>query len=296
MRTFINASDENRYMGFVSTFIESNNYPFEVVNKLKAEISKTGALPAFNEFKKTVNETLDAYLGENTRAFTNSDILDLIKLNSNHLPDTNGAQAIYSFIQRSESYEKLQERLTTWYDGYMNRVSGWYKRKMQFAVIWIATITVLALNLDAIEITKAIYRDSSLREHIVATAEQYSESEFAVATRNDSIDQDSIKRLYHKIQANIDSIETLGIPMYWNLTEAEKECKCNRMEAIGKKLNWQKILGLLLMVLAISMGAPFWFDVFNKFLKVRSTGKAETQNSANQGQQSSNNPAPSGNT
>ena len=34
-----------------------------------------------------------------------------------------------------------------------------------------------------------------------------------------------------------------------------------------------KIVGLLLTVLAISLGAPFWFDLLNKFMVVRSTVK-----------------------
>jgi hypothetical protein len=34
-----------------------------------------------------------------------------------------------------------------------------------------------------------------------------------------------------------------------------------------------KILGLLLTAFAISLGAPFWFDVLNKIIVVRSTVK-----------------------
>jgi hypothetical protein len=34
-----------------------------------------------------------------------------------------------------------------------------------------------------------------------------------------------------------------------------------------------KILGLLVTVLAISLGAPFWFDLLNRLVNLRSTGK-----------------------
>ena len=37
---------------------------------------------------------------------------------------------------------------------------------------------------------------------------------------------------------------------------------------------WTKVLGLLLTALAASLGAPFWFDVLNKFMAVRGAGKA----------------------
>jgi hypothetical protein len=40
---------------------------------------------------------------------------------------------------------------------------------------------------------------------------------------------------------------------------------------------WQlwfiKLAGLLLTGLAISQGAPFWFDILNKFMVIRSTVK-----------------------
>jgi hypothetical protein len=35
-----------------------------------------------------------------------------------------------------------------------------------------------------------------------------------------------------------------------------------------------KVLGLLLTMGAASLGAPFWFDVLNKIVTIRSVGKA----------------------
>jgi hypothetical protein len=38
---------------------------------------------------------------------------------------------------------------------------------------------------------------------------------------------------------------------------------------------WQiltKAVGLFLTVLAVSLGAPFWFDMLNKFVNIRSAG------------------------
>jgi hypothetical protein len=34
-----------------------------------------------------------------------------------------------------------------------------------------------------------------------------------------------------------------------------------------------KVIGLLITALAISLGAPFWFDVLNKFMIARSSVK-----------------------
>jgi hypothetical protein len=37
---------------------------------------------------------------------------------------------------------------------------------------------------------------------------------------------------------------------------------------------WSHLLGWIVTVLAISIGAPFWFDLLNKFVNLRSAGRA----------------------
>jgi hypothetical protein len=37
---------------------------------------------------------------------------------------------------------------------------------------------------------------------------------------------------------------------------------------------WAKVLGLLLTALAISLGAPFWFDLLNKVISIRAAGRS----------------------
>jgi hypothetical protein len=34
------------------------------------------------------------------------------------------------------------------------------------------------------------------------------------------------------------------------------------------------LIGLLLTTFAVSLGAPFWFDLLNRFVNIRSAGKA----------------------
>jgi hypothetical protein len=40
---------------------------------------------------------------------------------------------------------------------------------------------------------------------------------------------------------------------------------------------WGKLLGLLLTALAISLGAPFWFDLLNKVISIRSAGRSPAE-------------------
>ena len=41
--------------------------------------------------------------------------------------------------------------------------------------------------------------------------------------------------------------------------------------------SWLKLLGLLLTAIAISLGAPFWFDLLNKVISIRSAGRSPAE-------------------
>lgn len=53
------------------------------------------------------------------------------------------------------------------------------------------------------------------------------------------------------------------------------------------KVDWpQRLLGWFLTIVAVSLGAPFWFDILNKFINIRDAGKkpkTSEQNSADPG-------------
>ncbi len=50
--------------------------------------------------------------------------------------------------------------------------------------------------------------------------------------------------------------------------------------------NVRKIIGLFITAFAICLGAPFWFDLLNKFTKIRGTGKKEGSDAATPSNQS----------
>jgi hypothetical protein len=43
----------------------------------------------------------------------------------------------------------------------------------------------------------------------------------------------------------------------------------------------KKLLGFLITAIAISLGAPFWFDLLNKLVKIRTAGKKEGPDGGN---------------
>ena len=68
-----------------------------------------------------------------------------------------------------------------------------------------------------------------------------------------------------RLTTALDHLKNQGLPIGWPSTEFDANEVCPAIK--------QHALGWLLTAIAVSFGAPFWFDVLNKFMVVRSTVK-----------------------
>ena len=92
---------------------------------------------------------------------------ELNSLNPSPLTDT-----LRSFWQKSDKdTTKLKDHLKFWFDDYMDRVSGWYKKGQQKKLLWIGFLVAIALNVDSLHLLKILSLDDALRNQLVATAE-----------------------------------------------------------------------------------------------------------------------------
>ena len=60
-------------------------------------------------------------------------------------------------------------------------------------------------------------------------------------------------------------MRTFGVPIGWTMDRSALPADLGQWTI--------KIAGLLITALAASMGAPFWFDLVNKLVNLRSAGK-----------------------
>jgi len=77
------------------------------------------------------------------------------------------------------------------------------------------------------------------------------------------------------LKKNQCELEALGLPIGWKLEEWPG---LHFWQPVDFVTRWYPpfrlhFFGWLLTALAISLGAPFWFDLLNKFIVVRSTVK-----------------------
>ncbi|HEU0014898.1 MAG TPA: hypothetical protein VFQ45_14520 [Longimicrobium sp.] len=153
--------------------------------------------------------------------------------------------------------ERLQATLEAWYDSAMDRVSGWYKRSTQWVVFWVGLTAAVAMNVNTITLADYLYRNDTARQALVARAE-------AAAKDSGYVEQD-----YVRARAALDSLD---LPVGWPDTRVVPA----RIDTWWERA-WFFLLipaaGWLLTALATTLGAPFWFDMLNKVMVIRSTVK-----------------------
>jgi len=185
--------------------------------------------------------------------------------------------------------EKFEESVETWFNNSMERLSGWYKRKSQLVNVILAVVVAVAANADSISIAKSLSSDPALRASVAAEAQEFAKThaDDLVPPQTPPADSESAKadpeaakkaaqERATQVKKQLDDyrqqIQKLGVPIGWTERKPGVEDPRNPPEDVG---GWiKKILGLLLTAIAVSLGAPFWFDMLNKVINIRSAGKA----------------------
>ena len=189
------------------------------------------------------------------------------------LPNEELRTALLTLIDEADGdLARARANVEQWYDGAMDRVSGWYKRRTAFTMLALGVGMAAALNADTINIATALSRDATLRATVVAAAEERlgttpESAAQAPAADADQRDQEATQA----VKAAYADVAALGLPIGWVWAPANAD---DLRQLPGSAGGWLlKLLGILLTGFAVSQGAPFWFDLLNKFMVVRSTVK-----------------------
>jgi len=166
----------------------------------------------------------------------------------------------------------------------MDRISGTMKVKYARRFTFVSAIVItLLLNADTIEISKYLYNSPDARAKIAAKAYETSTDETMRQDMNrirqratvlDDTTKLTIDQLNDSLKAKIDAINQANaalkesIPLGW--TRSEFTAQMDAEDWIAFVLT--KLVGMAVTVIAIMMGAPFWFDVLNKISNLRGNG------------------------
>jgi len=204
------------------------------------------------------NRKVPSYIPPNTLALALFDAiapaggessgLDKVHSKVMEMPDNSARQALLALIEKANGdIDKAVFQATDWFDSAMDRVSNLYKSRMQTLSIVVALAVSVIFNADSFAIANGLWQEPTLRAAVAGAATRTAQS-------NQSV---SAAQTNEQVQGVIASVSQLGLPIGWTALPS----------TLGAWV--QKILGLALTTLAVSLGAPFWYDILKHLSSLR---------------------------
>jgi len=251
-------------------YIDSKNFVSAVIDKISAYSSVINP-KSIEEIIKSIESTT-AISGELKRTFM---------IYANEVRDTLDLVT----VKTTGAIEMFRHKLENWFDSNMDRLTGTLKTSYtrRFTLIAALILTVL-LNADTIAISKYLYNNPEARLRVAAKAYETSADDSIrsdmekikqKAMANDPVMKLTINQLSDSLKAKLDVINKANaalresIPLGWSLSEFAGNKKWYEWAGLW----FGKLVGMVITVLAVMMGAPFWFDVLNKVSNIRGNGK-----------------------
>jgi hypothetical protein len=254
------------------------SYPPPVSSSAPGALTRGGSLPSYIPAKNFAAALMDLVArGPSSVSPTALGVarpLSLQEVRSNVLKLDNlpVQRAVLTALDTaSGDLEKARKNLEDWYDSAMDRVSGRYKRSTQLIVFVIGMLIAVGFNVNTIALADYLYRNQTQRGALVAQAQVVSDNEAFLRSNFKTVK---------------DQIADMRLPIGWDQTEArtadenqpgEAAAASTRPVRQGFAAVWHDYLappiGWLLTAFAITLGAPFWFDILNKIMVIRSTVK-----------------------
>jgi hypothetical protein len=141
--------------------------------------------------------------------------------------------------------EGFRAQVEAAFDDSMERASGWYKRKVQIVLVVLAATVAIGLNVDSLRVGTRLWNDDAVRTAVVAKAAEQEQPQ--------------------QVADAVDQVEQLQLPVGWGAGNAPDDA-----EAVLRRLP-----GWLITIGALSLGAPFWFDLMSRLARLRGSGVPE---------------------
>jgi hypothetical protein len=216
-------------------------------------------------------------------------------------------QVMETVLSTSRTLDEAESQLISWFNDGMGRVSESFSRYMGLLSLGIGLVLAVVLNADTIQIARALWSDPALRFTVAAAAQQYNannnptvvvqtsrlqptpvptplaEGEVAEGETSEVLTQ--LATDVAAAQSTADQIVSLNLPIGWqwevlapydatNTTNESLYSNSNNVwnyfpgnspHFLGLWLS--KIVGLLITMVAVAQGAPFWFNVLNRLAR-----------------------------
>lgn len=225
-----------------------------IAGMMRPDASGAAAHPAYLQSRQFALTIMDMVTKPGSISFA-----DLEK-GITELPDGDVKSALLALIQNASGrLEVAQKNIEQWFDDTMERTTGWYKRRAQLMTIIVAAFLTITTNADTVRVGRILWTNPTARSMMVEKAKARTESQAASSSISYP---DKNKPLSPVRAASKDELDKLSTLLGWSGEDPRN------LHAWPSRL-----LGWFLTATAISLGAPFWFDLLNKIMNVRNAGR-----------------------
>jgi hypothetical protein len=189
------------------------------------------------------------------------------------LPNGRIKSLLESFVtQTGEDATKFRKAVEHHFNVAMDRTSGSFKRHTQTWALIVSTALVIGANVDTVAIANSLASNPTARARIVEVAQQH----LAAAQAAENL---------AKPGQTAGNIKSEQARQQTATARAALDQAISDLKSAGLQFGWRdfpntfgawitKAAGLLVSIFAVSLGAPFWFDLLQRFMRVRATGIA----------------------
>lgn len=183
--------------------------------------------------------------------------------------------------------------MESWFNETMTRTSGWYRKQTQTWLLCIGIGIAALFNVDSIAIARILMKDKNVRTEMVQLASSRAPAYTAITDtliRKNMLHKDSaFYRTDTSLRVFVKDTSLIGVYAMLrndagdarNVLGISRACVIDsssghRIMHCGythpfQQNGWLIFAGWCITALAISLGAPFWFDLLGKVVKFRTT-------------------------
>ena len=202
-----------------------------------------------------------------------------------NLPDSTIKDTLQSSLtEAGKDLDKFRTSIATWFDDSMERLSGAYKRQLKWISMLTGLIVAVAFNANSFEVATTLWSDSARRQAVVEFATKQAQEQAQASKDQKSVDVDGLQK---QIKETEDKLRSL--PIGWRCegkgaiptSPATQEQRSfgdylldywNCAKTKYHTVTLVQVLGWIMTATALTLGAPFWFDLLQKVVNIRGAG------------------------
>lgn len=203
------------------------------------------------------------------------------------LPEGSTKRLLASLAQQSTNLETLTASLEKWFNESMDRVTGWYKKRIRWVVLVVSMAVTVGFNVDTVYILQALRADPVLRQRINDLGDQLiTDSSFHRMVSSlpvpdaeyfeDYVNDSSVQAVAGYPAEQADSLAHAQLALRYQQWQHMSALVLDADLPVGwlihRKNSWWMVVGWAITALALTAGAPFWFDLLKRLVNLRGTG------------------------